>query len=47
MSSTVKGWEGTAYCSSESSVAQASAEVERSVSPELFQNQAIQSSIRR
>ena len=47
MSSTVKGWDGTAYCSSESSEAQASAEVERSVDPEHFQNQAIHKSIRR
>ncbi len=47
VSSTVKGCEGTAYCSSESSVAHASAEVDRSVWPELFHNQAIQSSIRR
>ena len=34
----VKGWDGTAYCSSEnSSVAHASARVERSFNPELFQ----------
>ena len=38
---------GTAYCSSESSDAQASADVARLGHPEHFQNQAIQKSIRR